>query len=60
MKCTEYCTESEKQNGCTSCFTLVIVWLTGSYGLLLLPSIMSMEWHMASTGKCQNSKYCFY
>ena len=48
MQFMEYCTESEKQNGCLGTeslsvyqlFTIVILGLTGGCGSLPLPSIM--------------------
>ena len=54
----EYCTESEKQNGCLSTewlFTLVIMWLTGSC-VSRCPAPRE-RLHIASLGKDQNSKF---
>lgn len=61
MQFIEYYTESENQNGC---LPLLIIWLTGSCGLLLLYSI-KIEYYYCTLlaqekTKIENSKYGFY
>lgn len=58
MQFSEYCTESEKQNGCMGTewllvyqlFLVMMVWLTGRYSSLLLASITTEYYTHISLG----------
>lgn len=67
MQFSEYCTESEKQNGCMGTewllvyqlFLVMMVWLTGRYSSLLLASITTEYYTHISLGWGKNQNYKF-